>query len=90
MLVLSCLGIAILLSPFLCLSHDYAPYLRVPLPKVVDINDETDFVADLPVLVDAAPDIPNTAHYVYILANVSSDLSFTFSEVLSIYATSRY
>lgn len=87
-LVFLCLGTAIFLWPLLGLGRDYAPYLRVPLTKVDDINAET--VSNPPILVDAARDIPNTTHYVYILANLSSDLSFTFSEVLSIYATSRY
>jgi hypothetical protein len=34
--------------------------------------------------------IPNIAHYVYVLADPSSDLSFTFEAVLSVYAASRY
>ncbi|OAA63972.1 glycosyl transferase [Cordyceps fumosorosea ARSEF 2679] len=39
----------------------------------------------------ARENIPNTVHYVYILANAThGDFSFAFSEVLSIYAASKY
>ncbi|KAM3483797.1 hypothetical protein MY8738_002847 [Beauveria namnaoensis] len=87
-LVLSCLGTLLFLSLFLGLGHDFVSYSRITSSKTVD-DHETNPEQEL--VVDTTPEyIPNTAHYVYILANVSGDFSFAFSEVLSIYATSRY
>ncbi len=90
-LVLSCMGTGLFLWLFLSLGRDYVPYARIPSTKVVDTSAGTEPVVDQKLIVDTTPAyIPNTAHYVYILANVSGDFSFAFSEVLSIYATSRY
>ncbi|KAM3432716.1 hypothetical protein NHJ13734_006752 [Beauveria thailandica] len=77
-LVLSCLGTVLFLWLFLGLDHDFMSYARITSAKTMDDHEPV------------PEHIPNTAHYVYILANVSGDFSFAFSEVLSIYATSRY
>ncbi|KAM3502884.1 hypothetical protein MY11210_008917 [Beauveria gryllotalpidicola] len=88
-LVISCLVTGLFLWLFLGLGHDFLPYARIPSANTVDDHEPVPEQEEL--LVDTTPEyIPNTAHYVYILANVSGDLSFAFSEVLSIYATSRY
>ncbi|KAM3508461.1 hypothetical protein MY10362_001192 [Beauveria mimosiformis] len=87
-LVPSCLGTVLLLWLFLGLDHDFMSYERISSAKTVDGHEP---VPEQEIVVDTTPEyIPNTAHYVYILANVSGDFSFAFSEVLSIYATSRY
>ncbi|ATY63618.1 glycosyl transferase [Cordyceps militaris] len=89
-LVLSCLGTGLLLWLFLSVGRDYVPYVRIPSTKT-DGSSPPVPPADQTLLADPTPEhIPNTAHYVYILADVSGDFSFAFSEVLSIYATSRY
>lgn len=96
-LVLSCMGTGLFLWLFLSLGHDYVPYTRLPATKAVDTTGASATTAssapDQTLVVETPPEpdhIPNAAHYVYILANASSDFSFSFSEVLSIYATSRY
>ncbi|PQK16007.1 hypothetical protein BB8028_0006g03290 [Beauveria bassiana] len=93
----SCLSTGLFLWLCLGLGYDYVPYARIPSTKVVE-NQEAFHDQQQPII-NTTPEhnpnttpehIPNTAHYVYILANVSADFSFAFSEVLSIYAASRY
>ncbi|EJP62699.1 glycosyl transferase [Beauveria bassiana ARSEF 2860] len=99
----SCLSTGLFLWLCLSLGYDYVPYARMPSTKAVENqevveNQEAVHNQQQPII-NTTPEhnpnttpehIPNTAHYVYILANVSADFSFAFSEVLSIYAASRY
>ncbi|TQV95931.1 glycosyl transferase [Cordyceps javanica] len=98
-LILSCMGTGLFLWLLLSLGRDYVPYVRIPSTKTVDVAGgedsaaaaSTESVPGQTLITDTTPEhIPNTAHYVYILANVTGDFSFAFSEVLSIYATWRY
>ncbi|KAJ6790103.1 hypothetical protein PWT90_02107 [Aphanocladium album] len=97
--ILTCLGTGIFLWLLMSINRDaLSPYIRIPTTKVVDTTT-TDHTVDnknqqQQLLVDgggsASAPIPNTVHYVYILANTSGDFNFAFSEVMSIYAASHH
>ncbi|KAJ3473884.1 hypothetical protein NLG97_g10086 [Lecanicillium saksenae] len=94
--ILSCLGTGIFLWLLMSVSRDaLTPYVRIPTTKVDDTTTAGHSVdnSQQQLLVDgggASEPIPNTVHYVYILANTSGNFNFAFSEVLSIYAASHY
>lgn len=88
-IILACVGTGLFLWLLLSVSRDTFPYVRMPSTRVE--SHETTAVPEQKLLTETPPAyIPNTVHYVYILANTSGDFNFAFSEVLSIYGTAQH